>query len=80
MFPFDLGKQVGAVFEKEVVLELEIVFVAAHLVEVVHVELGGRGGTCLTKEDMLECLKYCGRTSYSKALILWILKEHPPPP
>lgn len=31
--------------------------------------------TCLTNDDILECLKYLGKTISSKALKLCILKE-----
>lgn len=55
--------------------ELDLIAVAADFVEVVHVELSGGRGTCRTNEDMFECLKYCGSTTYSKARTLWILNE-----
>ena len=43
--------------------------------KVIHVKLNDGKDTCLTKEDMLECLKYWGRTISSKAFRLCILKE-----
>lgn len=43
--------------------------------KIIHIELNNKSDTCLTKEDMFECLKYCGSTISSKARKLCILKE-----
>ena len=56
-------------------LEFKFVLVSAHLVKVVHVQLNQSMITCRMKEEMLECLKYWGRTISSKALMLKILNE-----
>ena len=75
MFAPYLGQQVCSVFYEFVMLELNFVFVSPDLVEAVHVELSREKGTCRTKDDMLECLKYLGRTISSKALTLWMRNE-----
>lgn len=76
MLASDLGEELRHIFDKLLVLKLDLILITANFVEVVHVELGYNKSTCLTKDDMFECLKYRGRTISSKALRLWILKEH----
>ena len=67
LFALDVGKKVGSIFDEFLVLELYFVLVAPNLVEAVHIKLDRGLFTCLTNEDMLECLKYLGSTTSSKA-------------
>ena len=50
-FALDFGKGVTVVGCKVLVVEVTFLAVFAYFVEVVHVELSGMGGTCLTKEE-----------------------------
>ena len=51
---------------KKRVFEDEHFVVLFYFVEIVHIKLGGRMFTCLTKEEKLECLKYLGSISLVK--------------
>ena len=57
--------------------ELNRPCLAFAFVEVIHVELDRGEGTCLMKEEKLECLKKIGRSSLEKAASSSISKELP---
>ena len=67
MLTFDLREKFGFISDKFIVLELNLIPISSYFMEIVHIELYEMRFTCLTKEDMLECLKYLGRTTSSKA-------------
>ena len=65
-FPFDESKFILLSSDEQRVFEDEHIVVLFDFVEVVHIELGDRKCTCLTKEEKLECRKYFGKISLVK--------------
>lgn len=62
---------------KSLVDETVLVGIRPYFVEVVHIQLNGGRGTCLTKEEYLLCLKYLGRMVLENSFSLTTMNPTP---